>query len=135
VEDLTQDVFVRLAGPRAQADLRKPESFVFTLALNLVRDRARRLHIKALPKSVEADKVSLSCDRPTPEESLELEQALKRAEDLLNGLKPAAREAFLMHRVYGESHAQIATKMHISVSMVEKHIMAAAACLQGALAA
>jgi DNA-directed RNA polymerase specialized sigma24 family protein len=108
---------------------------VFTLALNLVRDRARRLHIKALPKSVTVDKVSLSCGRPTPDELLELEQCLKRVEELLGGLKPAAREAFLMHRIHGASHAEIATKMRISVSMVEKHVMAASACLQGALAA
>ena len=135
VEDLTQDVFVRLAAPNAQVELRKPESFVFTLALNLVRDRARRLHIKALPKSVAIDTVSLSCKRPTPDESLELEQCLKEVEECLKGVKPSAREAFLLHRVYGESHAQIATRMCISVSMVEKHIMAVAASLQRALAA
>ncbi len=135
VEDLTQDVFVRLAGPSAQLDLRKPESFVFTLALNLVRDRARRLHTKALPNSVAVDKVDLSCERPTPDRALETEQALDRAVSLLQNLKPAARKAFLMHRVYGESHAYIAGEMRISVSMVEKHIMAAAACLQQVRAA
>jgi RNA polymerase sigma factor (sigma-70 family) len=133
VEDLTQEVFVRLAGPNAQADLRKPQSFVFTLALNLVRDRARRLHIKALPKSVAVETLSLTCDRPTPDQYLELEQCLQRVGQVLSDLKPAARKAFLMHRIHGESHAQIATKMQISVSMVEKHIMAAVASLQGAL--
>src|ERR1700693_1768859 len=51
VEDLTQDVFVRLADPTGRTDLLKPEAFVFTLARNLVRDRARRLHTKALSKS------------------------------------------------------------------------------------
>jgi RNA polymerase sigma factor (sigma-70 family) len=133
VEDLTQDVFVRLAGPSVQADLRKPASFVFTLARNLVRDRARRLHIKALPKSVAVDTVDLRCGRPTPDQYLELEQHLRSVEQRLNGLKPATRKAFLMHRVHGESHAQIATHMHISASMVEKHIMAATASLQGAM--
>jgi RNA polymerase sigma factor (sigma-70 family) len=129
VEDLTQDVFMRLAGPCAQAELRKPESFVFTLALNLVRDRARRLHTRALPKSVALDKVDLSCQRPTPDQSLEFEQRLKLVELTLAGLKPSVRDAFLMHRVYGESHAQIAGRMNISISMVEKHIMSATACL------
>jgi RNA polymerase sigma factor (sigma-70 family) len=132
VEDLTQEVFVRLAGPRTQEVLRNPESFVFTLALNLVRDRARRLHTRALPKSVAVEKVSLSCNRPTPEQCLEVEQSLQRVEKLLNGIKPVAREAFFLHRVYGESHAEIAVRLRISVSMVEKHLMAAAASLQKA---
>jgi RNA polymerase sigma-70 factor (ECF subfamily) len=132
VEDLTQEVFVRLAGPRRQEVLRKPESFVFTLALNLVRDRARRLHIKALPKSVAVEKVCLSCNRPTPEECLDVEQRLQRVERLLRGLKPAARDAFFLHRIYGESHAEIAVRLRISVSMVEKHLMSAVASLQKA---
>jgi len=134
VEDLTQDVFVRLAGSNMHVDLRKPESFVFTMALNLVRDRARRLHIKALPKSMAVEKLSLSCDLPTPDQFLEFEQRLRHAEQLLSGLKPDAQEAFLMHRIHGESHVQIAAKLRISVSMVEKHIMAAVASLRAALA-
>lgn len=134
VEDLTQDVFVRLAGSNMQVDLLKPESFVFTVALNLVRDRARRLHIKALPKSMAVEKLSLSCDLPTPDQCLEFEQRLRHAEQLLSSLTPDAQEAFLMHRIQGESHVQIAAKLRISVSMVEKHIMAAVASLRGALA-
>ena len=133
VEDLTHDVFIRL-GSNMQVDLCKPESFVFTVALNLVRDRARRLHIKALPKSMAVEKCSLSCDLPTPDQCLEFEQRLRHAEQLLSGLKPDAQEAFLMHRIQGESHVQIAAKLRISVSMVEKHIMAAVASLRGALA-
>jgi RNA polymerase sigma-70 factor (ECF subfamily) len=126
VEDLTQDVFVRLAGPSAQTDLKKPDAFVFTLARNLVRDRARRLHTRAASMSVNvADLEDLSCERPNPEQSLELSQRLQEVEQALAALKPNAREAFELHRVHGHSYAEIALHMGISVSMVEKHIMAA----------
>ena len=37
-------------------------------------------------------------------------------------LSPRAREVFLMHRLEGFSHAQIASTLRISVSTVEKHI-------------
>jgi RNA polymerase sigma factor (sigma-70 family) len=131
VEDLTQDVFVRLAGPSAQAELREPDAFVFTLARNLVRDRARRLHTRAASMSVDMDDISdLCCQRPTPEKALELSQSLQRVEDILNHLKPSTREAFEMHRVHGNSYAEIALHMKISVSMVEKHIMAAMVALR-----
>jgi len=39
-----------------------------------------------------------------------------------------------MHLIHGESRVQIAAKLRISVSMVEKHIMAAVASLREALA-
>jgi RNA polymerase sigma factor (sigma-70 family) len=125
VDDLTQDVFVRLAGPGGQTHLLKPEAFVFTLARNLVRDRARRLYTKASFQSIAAEDAQLSCGRPTPERRLELEQDLEDVERLLAALKPTAREAFVLHRVHGESYAAIAARMNISVSMVEKHIMSA----------
>jgi len=126
VEDLTQDVFVRLAGPSAQTELLKPDAFVFTLARNLVRDRARRLHTRAASMSVDvADLDDLSCERPNPEQSLEVSQRLAQVEQALSALKPSTREAFELHRVHGHSYAEIALRMGVSVSMVEKHIMAA----------
>jgi RNA polymerase sigma factor (sigma-70 family) len=134
-EDLTQDVFVRLAGPGAQTDLRKPDAFVFTLARNLVRDRARRLHTRAASMTVDMEDIKdLSCHRPTPEEALQLAQSLQHVEKVLAALKPNTRQAFEMHRVHGNSYAEIAAHMRISVSMVEKHLMAGIVALRASSA-
>ena len=131
VEDLTQDVFVRLAGPAAQTDLLKPDAFVFTLARNLVRDRARRLHTRAMAISVDMGDIDeLRCERPTPEQVLDVSQRLQHVEQTLAALKPNTRQAFELHRIHGNSYAEIALRMGISVSMVEKHIMAAIAALR-----
>jgi RNA polymerase sigma-70 factor (ECF subfamily) len=130
VDDLTQDVFVRLATSGSQTHLRKPEAFVFTLARNLVRDRARRLHTRAVPHSITLDDADLSCERPMPDQWLDLEQRLAHAARMLESLKPTTRKAFVLHRVHGESYATIATQMSISVSMVEKHIMSAMSALR-----
>jgi RNA polymerase sigma factor (sigma-70 family) len=122
---------VRLAGPGAQTELLKPDAFVFTLARNLVRDRARRLHTRAMAMSVDVGDIDdLRCERPTPEQVLDVSQRLQRVEQILAQLKPNTREAFELHRVHGDSYAEIALGMGISVSMVEKHIMAAIAALR-----
>jgi len=47
IDDFTQEVFARPAGLGRQKNLLKPEAFVFTLARNLVRDRARRPYAKS----------------------------------------------------------------------------------------
>jgi RNA polymerase sigma factor (sigma-70 family) len=132
-EDLAQEVFVRLASLESCMMLRRPEAFIFTLARNLVRDRARRLHIRAAARSIGLHGLELCCARPTPEERLELEQELAHAERVLAALKPSARAAFVMHRVHGESYAAIASQMKVSVSMVEKHIMSATSLLRSRL--
>ena len=130
VEDLVQDVFVRLAGPTGETDLLKPEAFVFTLARNLVRDRARRLHTKAQANSIAIDEIDLSCERPGPDQSLELGQLVQQVEQALESLSPNARRVFLLHRLHGISYTEIAMHMKVSVSMVEKHIMSAITALR-----
>ncbi|MCZ8130825.1 MAG: sigma-70 family RNA polymerase sigma factor [Steroidobacteraceae bacterium] len=132
VDDLTQEVFLRLAGTSCPAELQRPDAFVFTLARNLVRDRARRLHVKAAGVSVGLDEVELRCGGPTPDEALEHDERLARVVAALESLKPASRRAFLLHRVHGYSYAEIARDTGVSVSMIEKHVMAAIAVLREA---
>lgn len=132
VDDLTQEVFLRLMGEACPASLRRPEAFVFTLARNLVRDRARRLYTKAGSGSVSLDDVQLRCDGPTPDEALEHDERLQRVVTRLESLKPDARRAFLLHRVHGYSYAAIAREFGVSISMIEKHVMAAIAALRDA---
>jgi RNA polymerase sigma-70 factor (ECF subfamily) len=130
VEDLTQEVFTRVAGGTPPAELRRPDAFLFTLARNLVRDHARRLHTRAARNSVTLDDVELPCGSPTPEAALEQDERLALACAALEELKPATRRAFLLHRVHGLSYAEIAAETGVSVSMVEKHVMAAIAALR-----
>lgn len=130
VEDLTQEVFARLARGVAPEQLRQPDAFVFTLARNLVRDHARRLHTRAARNSVALDDVELPCGSPTPDAALEHDERLSSAFATLARLKPATRHAFLLHRVHGLSYAEVAAATGVSVSMIEKHVMAAIALLR-----
>jgi len=130
VEDLTQEVFLRLTRSCRSIALRQPESFVFALARNLVRDHARRLCTRCARVSVAIDDMELPCCRPTPEQTLEQQDRLRSAQTALQSLKPCTREAFVMHRLHGHSYTYIAAAMGVSVSMIEKHVMAAMAALR-----
>lgn len=132
VEDLTQDVFLRLARLPDREVVRSPDAFVFTLARNLVRDRARRLHVRAATLSVSIEETELCSDAPSPDEVIEVDERLRAALEVLGSLKPATRDAFLMHRVDGHSYSDIATITGVSVSMIEKHVMAAIHALRHA---
>ncbi|MBC7210389.1 MAG: sigma-70 family RNA polymerase sigma factor, partial [Pseudomonas sp.] len=52
-------------------------------------------------------------------------QRLNQLRQVLAELSPRRREALMLHRFEGLTQAQIAERMNISVSMVEKHIAAA----------
>ena len=61
----------------------------------------------------------------SPLERLDQQQRLRQLARALEGLPPRRREALILHRFEGLSQSQVAERMGISLSMVEKHIAAA----------
>ena len=61
-------------------------------------------------------------------------QALVDIDAVLNGLPPKAREALLLRKLDGMSYRDIATRLRVSVSSVEKYVATAllACCPAGA---
>jgi RNA polymerase sigma-70 factor (ECF subfamily) len=49
-------------------------------------------------------------------------QSLERIAQLLDGLKPAVRDAFLLYQLGGLNHAQVAQQLGVSSRTVERHV-------------
>jgi len=128
-EDLIQELFVKLITSFQSVPLRNPDALVFTLARNLLRDRARRARARRSVVVEGVDLTDVPCAHPTPERMLDLREQLEVADAALDRLKPATRTAFLMQRIDGASHSMVARSLGVSVSMVEKHIMSASALI------
>ena len=64
----------------------------------------------------------MSDDRDDPMVAALRLQRLEQLKRVVAELSPRRREALMLHRFEGLSQAQIAERMGISVSMVEKHI-------------
>jgi RNA polymerase sigma factor (sigma-70 family) len=119
--DLAQDTFARLSS----ADLRqveKPESFLFTTALNLLRDRARSAQARHEAFSVPAEETQLISPAPHAERVLDGEQRMRVVEAALRELSPKCRAVFVLFHFDGMSQREIATQLRVSVSMVEKYV-------------
>ena len=67
-----------------------------------------------------------------PSKNVESMQMAALFAQTMAALRPSTRRAFLLYRLGGCSHPQIARRMGISVSMVEKHVMTAMAALHSA---
>lgn len=119
--DLAQDTFARLWS----ADLlqiRKPESFLFTTALNLLRDSARSAQVRYAALSVSAEEAQLVCPAPQAERVLDGEHRMRVLEAALRELSPKCRAVFVLFHFDGVSQRDIADQLRISVSMVEKYV-------------
>lgn len=126
--DLTQDAFVRYAGftqKQPQQPINQPRYFLWRILSNLIADFGR--HRARCGEHAPLDEVAaeLYDPKPNPEQLLELRQQLALLHQALNELPPACREALLLNRVEGLSHAVIAKRLGVSSSMVCKYIMRA----------
>ena len=125
-EDLVQEAFLRLHVYLEEGhEVRTQDAFLVRTALNLAVDARRRdvrdRRSQFLPVSVE--ELGIIDSGPTPEENFAAEIRLKQMQQVLDeNVSPLTREVFLLHRLEGYSHQEIAERLGISVRSVEKRI-------------
>lgn len=131
--DLVQESFVRFADASAAGEtpIRQPEAYLNTVALNLVRNRAKIALRRSLALHVDLDDESASA--PDPVAALEARDLLNRVQVALMRLSPKTRAIFLAHRVDGRSYKEIANQTGLSIKGVEWHMTKAISHLDRAL--
>lgn len=122
--DLAQDAFAQWLGWRDRAGVEQPRAFLFHIARNLLRDHWRRQQRQGVSEPLESIEGE-SQAQAGPLERLDQQQRLLHLSRALQDLPPRRREALILHRFEGLSQSEVAKRMGISLSMVEKHIAAA----------
>lgn len=130
--DLAQEAFLRLLG-RTGPPVRSPRQFLFTTALNLLRDRARAAAVRRVWEGEGAIE-RVACPAPLADDIVQGRRLLQVLEGALAELTPCRRAALLLHRLDGLSQAQTAEALGLSVSSVEKHVRLALRHCAGRLA-
>jgi RNA polymerase sigma factor (sigma-70 family) len=127
-EDLLHEAFVRYEQYRRSMPVGNPAAFLLQAAANLAIDQHRAQ--KHLPsESFEEACVTAADPAPAAHDVLAARERLERVRLGLNVLNSRTREIFLMHRLDGRRHREIAASLGISCSAVEKHIAKAASFL------
>lgn len=125
-DELIQEAFLRLQVYRRERHVKEPEAFLVRAVQNLHIDLLRRRAHRGTQVEADSVHIHLIDPRPSPIEVLAAQQRLQRLKEGLEALSPRTREIMLLHRIEGLSHAQIATRLGVTVSAVEKHIAKAA---------
>jgi RNA polymerase sigma-70 factor (ECF subfamily) len=123
-EDLLQSAYLRLERYRADHDVSNPAAFLVHAAHNIGIDSHR--HRQLWDACALSDVPELADDTPLQDEVMAARARLARVREGLAKLPPRTREIFLMHRVQGAKYREIAERIGISQSAVEKHIAKAA---------
>jgi RNA polymerase sigma-70 factor (ECF subfamily) len=123
VDDLVQNVFLKMQARSAGEPVADIERYLFRIAATVLvdghRDDPFRARQEALHEGIEP------IDALSPERILIGAQALDRIMAVLQVLPPRTSEAFILHRFEEMTYDAIARRMGISKSGVEKLIMRA----------
>lgn len=130
-----QESFARFAGMQAKSPGKVvdcPEAYLTTIAVNLLRDRAR-VAARRSTLHIPADEVPLIGSDAVA--ALEARDHLERLQASLAKLSPKSRLVFLAHRRDGISYKEIAKREGLSEKSVQKRMSKAIAYVSRAKAA
>lgn len=133
-EDVVQEAFLRFQRVQTDRVIENPNGFLFRTIENLVIDRLRRRRIDPGPaKDGELQDSPSTITHLTPEDHATHKDELAQLLKIVSKLPRRWREVFLLSRVEGMTHAEIAKALGISKSTVEKHMVRALLALDDTL--
>ena len=122
IEDLLQDVYIRVFEAAREQIPDRPRAFVFTTARNLLIDRVRREQIIPIEAVSDLDALNVAMDAPGPERSAMARDELRRVQAALDYLPPRCRQAVVLRQVEGLSRKEIANRMGIGEETVKEYL-------------
>jgi len=120
-EDKVQEAFIKLWDNCKKVSVDKAKSFLFTVANNSVLNDIK--HKKVVLKYQKSN--SKNYTNITPEFLMEENEYMLKYQRALSNLTEGQREVFLMNRVEGKKHKEIASLLDISTKAVEKRLYGA----------
>nr|NUR38191.1 sigma-70 family RNA polymerase sigma factor [Sphingomonas sp.] len=121
-EDLTQEVFLRLAARGDGEPIDRIDGYIFQTASNVLTDRARRLAARGGDRHVCYEEEQHAIEDFSPERVLLAREQVAMVRTVLERLPDRVRAAFVLHRFEELGYAEIARRLGVSVSSIEKYI-------------
>ncbi len=123
VDDILQEAFMRSYEAAGKAAIRNPRAFLLRTATNLALNHVSRSSNKL---NTQIEDLSLpevyQLTTESPESQLDSNQRFVTFCRAVGGLPEQCRRAFILKKVYGLSQQEIADRLGITQSTVEKHI-------------
>lgn len=123
IEELVQEVYVRMLGVRDMENVQNPEGYLYTVAANLAKEHA--LRERFAQQSVDVDDPAVQeplAEVPAFGEYIDAEARVKRLREVLRELPPKCHAAVVMAHWHGMSYQAIAERLDVSPHMVKKYL-------------
>jgi RNA polymerase sigma-70 factor (ECF subfamily) len=127
-EDMTQDVFVRLAAADPNK-MQSADAYIFQIAANLLRDRSRREKVRADYRERLWGQEGGEIDPLDPQRIAADRESLQQLIGGLKDLPETTRAIFVLYRLENVDKRAIAEAYALAISSVDRHLAKAMAHL------
>ena len=122
VDDLVQDVFLRLQMRASATPVENVQGYLFRIAANVLIDRRRHDHARGWDRVRPLDEAADPVEELSPERTLIGKQDYSRLILAISRLPPRMRAAFMFHRFEQLTYPAIARRMGNSPDAVKQLI-------------
>lgn len=131
-QDVAHDAYMRVYPSLTNHSARRPEALLYTAARRLAINRLKRRSISPLARDAFIPEMSASTE-PSVEQQVMARQELEILEQAISELPDGCRVVLLLCKIEQLSHREIAERLAIAVSTVEKQHARALRLLRTAL--
>lgn len=122
IEDVAQEAYLRAYVAEQQKEIEQPKAYLFRIARNIALTELTKKSRKITDYLEESGaSVVIECG-PAADSEVEAQESLGLYCEAVAALPEKCRQVFLLRKVHGLAHKEIAKRMSLSVSSVEKYL-------------
>ena len=122
IADISQETLLRALEAEKRQDIQEPKRFLVGVAKNVARSELERRSNNTRRLIDDFDLETYVSNEPLADEIFDSRRRLGVFAESVAALPPQCRKVMVLKHVYGASHRDIADKLDIAVSTVEKHV-------------
>ena len=122
IDDVIQETYTRLVAAESVSHVYDARSYAFQIAGSVVIDHLRRMKVVPIASVPDFDYLEVVSEDPSPERQVIDRDELHRLAQMIAHLPGKVRDVFTLRRVHGLSQREVATRLGIAESTVEKHM-------------
>jgi len=123
IEDVIQETYARILSVQSLESIRYPKQYALQAAKAVIIDHVRHSHVISITSSGSLETLDVSVPEANCEERLEFQGEIVAVADALVQLPKLCRETLILRRIEGLSQKEVAQRLKISESMVEKYMV------------
>ncbi len=122
IDDIIQETYAKLSAIERVDHIRDPKTYTFQIAHSVVLTFLRKARVVSVQSITRLEFLDIAQDEPDQETLTGDREELQRVGECIAALPGKIRDVFILRRVEGLPQKQVAERLGLAESTVEKHM-------------